>query len=880
MSKNDNPERLRLQKQIKDKLPTAEWGPYLSERQWGTVREDYSPDGSAWDYFPHDHARSRAYRWGEDGLAGISDRQCQLCFAIALWNGKDPILKERLFGLSNIEGNHGEDVKELYYYLDNTPTHSYMRYLYKYPQTAYPYDQLVAENKRRSALEGEFELLDTGIFEERKYFDILVTYAKADEEEICIRIEAKNLGPAASPLHILPTLWFRKQWAPDLIEGKPRLSLLRNVDASPYVLAVHPYLNAYYLYFETADQLLFTENETNRQRLFDVPNESPFVKDVFHEAVTGNDFALFREKKEGTKFAALFDREIPAGGTAVLNLRISRQRDLPDPFGKEFSTVFEKRKQEADDFYGSIIPGHVTQEMHDISRKAYSGLLWNKQFYYYDVWDWLRGDEEHPAHPARLNGRNCKWQHLNNRDVISMPDKWEFPWYATWDLAFQLLSFAWIDPAFAKDQLILITREWFMHPNGQLPAYEWNFSDVNPPVHAWAALKIYEIEKARSGSGDLLFLKRIFQKLMINFTWWANRKDAEDNYIFEGGFLGLDNIGVFDRSNQLPEGSLLQQADGTAWMGMFASYMLKMSLEIAKYDPAFEDVATKFLEHYVYIADAFNSEGLWDEKEHFFYDVLELPNGEKQPVKVRSLVGVTSFFAAQLLSGDILNQFPNFKNGLEWFRRYRRHRGEYLALVEKEEAEGGDKLISLMYPEKLKLLLEPLLDEEEFLSPFGIRSVSKKHETPYQIKIQETLFSLQYQPGESTSNLFGGNSNWRGPIWFPMNYLIIESLLSYHDFFGNEIRVEFPTGSGHFLNLKEVADQLSQRLLRIFLRDESGSRPTDGRFSDFYKQAENRDLYLFHEYFHGESGAGLGASHQTGWTALIATLIQEMKSGS
>ena len=876
-NKNNTVEEQRLTKQREDNLPTAGWGPYLSERQWGTVREDYSKEGNAWEYFPHEHARSKAYRWGEDGLAGISDAQCQLCFAPAFWNGKDPILKERLFGLSNPEGNHGEDVKELYYYLDNTPTHSYMQYLYKYPQAIFPYEQLLEENRKRSVLEDEFELLDTGIFDENNYFDINITYAKIDEEDICILIEARNRSKESASLTVLPTLWYRKQWSPDLIKGKPEIYLQKNAEGISYVSAVHPFIGRYYLYFDQAEQLLFTENETNKEKIFSIANETPFVKDAFHTAVINNDFSIFKDKNAGTKFTPLYKVNIEPDGAARFRLRISRKKDLQNPLGQGYDIAFANAKKDADDFYENILPASLSTEEALIARRAYAGMLWNKQFCYYDVREWLLGDKGQPPPPTeRLTGRNSSWKHLNNRDIVSVPDKWEFPFYASWDLAFHMILFAHIDPQFAKQQQILINREWYTRPNGQMPAYEWNFSDVNPPVQAWAAMRVYEIDKEKTGKSDIDFLKRIFQKLNINFTWWANQKDAEENYVFEGGFLGLDNIGVLDRDAILENGYILEQADGTAWMGMFATYMLDMALEIAQYDDTFEDVALKYFEQYCLIAEALNTNGLWDEEQNFFYDVLKYRDGKKKSIKVRSIVGLTSIVAALYLPQNILNKLEPFKHAIDWYRKFCIERDLYIAVIQKEENEGGDKLLSLIYMEKLQKLLNAVLDEEEFLSPYGIRSVSKKHTSNYEIEIDNQKYSLQYDPGASTTKLFGGNSNWRGPIWFPMNYLIIRSLKTYYQFFGDQFKVEFPSRSGNYLNLREVATQLNARLQKIFTIDQNEDRPVFGRYKEFYRRAENKDLILFHEYFHGETGMGLGASHQTGWTGLIAALIQEM----
>ena len=864
-------EEKRLLQLKKDGHSTAKWGPYLSERQWGTVREDYSADGSAWDYFPHDHARSRVYRWGEDGIAGIADDECQLCFSFAFWNGKDPILKERLYGLTNSEGNHGEDVKELYYYQDNTPTHSYMQYLYKYPQAEYPYAGLLDENRRRTEKEEEFELIDTGLFNEGRYFDITITYAKNDEEDICILIEAKNIGPEKSKLTLLPTLWFRNQWDFDLIDGKADISSTSNKSC---VKAHHSAIGDFFFHFEQTEKLLFTENATNTQRLFNVPNASPFVKDAFHDAVIKNDFSIFDQKTSGTKFSPVYETDIEAGATSILKFRICRNEILKKPLN--FDKVITDRKTEADDFYAAVIPQNLSADHRNIARKAYAGMLWNKQFYYYDILDWTQGDKGFPPPPAeRLKGRNTDWLHLNNRDIISMPDKWEYPWYASWDLAFHTVTLANIDPQFAKSQQILITREWYTHPNGQIPAYEWNFSDVNPPVQAWAAMRIYEIDKKKTGKGDIRFLKRIFQKLTINFTWWANRKDIHGSYIYEGGFLGLDNIGIFDRS-KIQDGYKLEQADGTAWMGMFASNMLQIALEIAQVDDTFEDVATKYFEHYIFISEACNEKGLWDENDFFFYDVLQLPDGSSFPLKVRSLVGMTPLFAAFVLTDSMLDKLKSFKKGIQWFRKYRKHHGEYLGMVQLREDETGDKLITMIYREKLEKILESLLDENEFLSPYGIRSISKKHSEAYNINIGNQNFSLVYTPGESDTKVFGGNSNWRGPIWFPMNYLIIRSIIAYYGYFKDDLKVQFPSNSGNYINLKEVAVQLSLRLSYIFTQSENGDRVVNGRHQPFYCREENKDLFLFHEYFHGDTGMGLGASHQTGWTGLISTLIQEI----
>ncbi len=877
MSKSKTIEELRLAKQAGAGLPTAKWGPYVSEREWGTVREDYSWNGDAWNYISHDTARSRAYRWGEDGIAGISDANGQLCFAPTFWNGHDSILKERLFGLSNTEGNHGEDVKELYYYLDNTPTHSYMQYLYKYPQEPFPYERLIEENRKRSLTETEYEILDTGVFDKGNYFDITITYAKINDEDICIRIEAVNRGQEEAPLAVLPTLWFRKQWSPNLIKGpKPEITLMENKQRN-LVRASHHYLGQYFMYFDHPDQLLFTENETNRERIFGEPNESPFVKDAFHHTVTSNDFAIFENKKSGTKFAPLFRTTIKGGEKKEFCLRLSRHKNLADPLGADFQSAFLKAKREANGFYKNVLPKNMHPDEARIARQAYAGMLWNKQFYYFDVREWLKGDKDLPPPPSeRETGRNSYWKHLNNRDIISVPDKWEFPWYASWDLAFHMVVFAYIDPEFAKQQQILLNREWFTHPNGQLPAYEWNFGDVNPPVQAWAAMQVYEIDKEKTGKGDIKFLKRIFQKLNINFTWWANQKDKNHNHIFEGGFLGLDNIGVLNRSH-IGEGYSLEQADGTAWMGMFATSMLQMAIEITQHDDTFQDVALKYFEQYNLIAESLNTNHLWDESESFFFDVLKKPNGKEALLQVRSIVGLTSIFAALHIPAEILLKVYKLKHGIDWYDHYSREKNLYQSVVFKNGDEKSDMLISLVHIEKLKKLLYALLDENEFLSPFGIRSVSKMHSKTYEVEIGGQLFSLHYDPGESTTKMFGGNSNWRGPIWFPMNFMIIRSLKIYHNFYGDDLKVEFPSRSGNYLNLGQVGDEISKRLQNIFIKDDHSERAVFGAYNDFYNRPENDKLVLFHEYFHGETGMGLGASHQTGWTGLIAALLQDSK---
>jgi hypothetical protein len=849
------------------------WGPYLSERQWGTVREDYSDRGTAWDYFPHDHARSRAYRWGEDGIAGISDNHQYLCFALALWNGRDPILKERLFGLSGSEGNHGEDVKEYYFYLDNTPTHSYMKYLYKYPQAAFPYAELVAENRRRGRGQPEFELADTGVFREERYFDLTVEYAKVSQDDILIQISAANRGPEEQPLHLLPTLWFRNTWSWNA-QVKPSLRATGSSSAIALIEADHPTLGRRWLYCEGPEELLFTENETNYARLFGVPNASPYVKDAFHARVVGAEAAAVNPDRRGTKAAAYYTRSIRPGQRALIRLRLSDRPDLAQPFGGEFETVLQARMHEADAFYARVCPDGSPEDR-NIQRQAFAGMLWNKQFYHFVVERWLKGDPAAPAPPAsRRSGRNHEWPHLYSDDILSMPDKWEYPWFAAWDSAFHAIPLAMVDPDFAKGQLELLTREWYMHPNGQLPAYEWQFSDVNPPVHAWAALQVYELEQEIYGRADRSFLERVFQKLLLNFTWWVNRKDAEGKNVFQGGFLGLDNIGVFDRSTTLPTGGHLDQSDGTSWMGMYCLNMLAIALELSKENMAYEDIASKFFEHFLYIADAMNHIGgdgteLWDEEDGFFYDVLHLDNRHLY-LKVRSMVGLIPLYAIETLGPQTLERLPNFKRRLEWFIRNRPDLRRNVACMESA-GMGAHRLLAIVSGDKLKRVLRRLLDEEEFLSPHGIRAVSRHHKDhPYTILNDGTEHRVDYEPAESMSGLFGGNSNWRGPVWFPVNYLIIEALGRFHRYLGDGFTVECPTGSGCYLNLAEVAAELSRRLVSLFKPDGRGRRPV---FGSAYLPFED-DLLLFYEYFHGDNGAGIGASHQTGWTGLVAALIQ------
>lgn len=849
--------------------PVVQWGPYLSERQWGTVREDYSQDGNAWQYFPFDQAHCRTYQWGEDGLAGISDRFQNLCFAIALWNGKDSILKERLFGLRNGEGNHGEDVKELYYYLDNLPSHYYMEYLYKYPQRAFPYEQLREENRKRSKLEPEFEILDTDVFQNNQYFDVLISYAKQSDADIFIKVEITNRYHKAAEITVLPTLWFSHQATLGVTE-KPQITY---ADANA-VTATHEKLGKYYFYWQEPQDLLFTNNATNTAIVTGQPNKDVFTKDAFHEAIIkGTNKELLRQKKRGTKAAGVYKLKIAGGETQTIYCRLT---DTPEdhPFPYEFKQLFRIRKQEANEFYASILPNNLSSDMANIQRQAIAGLLWSKQFYAFDVEKWLtRSDGITPVTPHRMTGRNHDWQHLKNQDIISMPDKWEYPWYAAWDLAFQCISMAVVDPAFAKQQLLLIMREWYMKPDGQLPAYEWNFSDVNPPVHAWAALEVYCIEKRNKGVGDIVFLKKIFQKLLINFTWWINRKDRNGNNIFEGGFLGLDNIGVFNRSHH-GDNMQLEQADGTSWMGTYALNMMDIALEIALHDESFEDTATKFFEHFVLIAESLNEHHLWNKEDKFFYDVLCIPGAEPMPLRIKSIVGLTPLFAVSTISRRTLDKLEDFKRRSTWFENYRKKNNKFWPNEERGDKENI--LLSLVRKDRLVYLLERLLDEKEFLSPGGIRALSKYHEEhPYSVNVHGNEYTIQYDPGDSTSDIFGGNSNWRGPVWLPINFLIIQSIRRYGKFYGDSLTVECPTGSGNYMNLCQVADELTRRVISLFEKDDEGGRRLYGPYNWFYQQEGNQDLVLFYEYFHGDSGKGLGASHQTGWTALVAELIRE-----
>jgi hypothetical protein len=873
-------EEIRLEEAARRTVHWRRWGPYLSERQWGTVREDYSANGVAWDYFPHDHARSRAYRWGEDGLGGICDNHQRLCFAIALWNGRDPILKERLFGLTGPEGNHGEDVKEYYFYLDSTPTHSYMKYLYKYPQAQYPYAWIVDENHSRGRKQSEFELLDTGVFDGDRYFDVFVEYAKATHDDVLIRIVVVNRGPEPATLHLLPTLWFRNTWSWSHVARRPRLRDKTAGGEFATVEAEHEELGKRWLHVRGRPQLLFTENETNLKRFPTRSVERLYVKDAFHEYLVRGRPEAVNPQAVGTKVAAYRRLELAPGAEATMELRLTDGADMNEPFGAAFDAVFTQRLAEANEFYAALLPSTLDADHQNVCRQAFAGLLWGKQFYNYDVERWLKGDPSEPAPPAeRLHGRNSDWTHLYNEDVLSMPDKWEYPWYAAWDLAFHCVPLALVDADFAKRQLKLLLREWYMHPNGQIPAYEWAFGDVNPPVHAWASWRVYKIEERWTGRADPVFLEKIFHKLLLNFTWWVNRKDVTGNNIFQGGFLGLDNIGVFDRSAELPTGGFIEQSDGTSWMGMYCLNLLEIAMELGRLNPSYEDVASKFFEHFMYIAYAMNNLGLWDEEDGFFYDVLRLPNGNVQPLKVRSMVGLIPLFAVGTVGEEDLAKLPRFRSRLLWFVR---NRPDICETVAKMNQIGPSKrrILSILNAERLQRVLKVMLDETEFLSPYGIRALSHYHlNNPYALSVDGTEHRVQYEPAESSTGIFGGNSNWRGPIWFPLNFLIIESLQKYHFYYGDEFRVEFPTGSGTMMTLWEVARELSKRLASIFLRDTDGRRPVFGGAEKFQNDPHWRDLMLFYEYFHGDNGAGIGANHQTGWTALVAKLILQSGAG-
>ena len=855
------------------------WGFFLADRAWGTVREDYSPYGTAWDYFPHDQARSRAYRWNEDGILGFCDRHQKICFALAMWNGKDPILKERFFGLTNAEGNHGEDVKEYWFYLDATPTHSYAKALYKYPQVAYPYEQLVVENARRSRQEEEYELLDTGIFDQSRYFDVFVEYGKASTEDILAEITVWNRGPETATIDLLPTIWYRNTWTWD---GSAR-PVMAAEGREGTILLEDPYYERRYLHGPSDAELLFTENETNVERLFHSPNPSPYVKDAFHSYLVEGRRDAVNPARRGTKAAVWTRLAVPPGGHARVRLRFT---DEPwakkDPLAADFDSVMSRCRREADEFYDATMPARLTEDERRVMRQAFAGMIWTKQYYGYDVRRWLLGDSaEPPPPPQRRRGRNREWQHVYAADVISMPDAWEFPWFAAWDLAFHCVVLSLIDPQLAKDQLILMLREWYTHPNGQIPAYEWAFGDVNPPVHAWAALRVYQIERRRTGKGDRAFLVRVFHKLLLNFDWWVNRKDALGNNIFQGGFLGLDNIGIFDRNTPMPAGFVLGQADGTSWMAMYCLNLLGMALELAADDPAYEDVASKFWEHFVYIAHATQNMGeegfnLWDDQDGFFYDAIRFPDGRHDLIRIRSLVGLIPLTAVVTGEAKLLDRFPGFKRRMQWFIDNRPDLISGCASLTERGAEHRI-LFSVATPDKLRRMLSYMLDENEFLSPHGIRSVSRFHKDhPFVTNVGGVVRRMDYEPGEATSNLFGGNSNWRGPVWFPINYLILESLRRYHQYFGDDFKVECPTGSGNMLTLRQVYQELARRLSRIFLADTSGERPVFHGIDIYKNDPHWKDLVLFHEYFHGDTGKGLGASHQTGWTGLVAKLLDEL----
>ncbi|MGB0036411.1 MAG: hypothetical protein WBP79_13145 [Candidatus Acidiferrales bacterium] len=876
----------RLKESAERDIHWKRWGPYLSERQWGTVREDYSPNGDAWGYLPHDHARSRVYRWGEDGIGGICDRHQHICFALALWNEKDAILKERLFGLTNAEGNHGEDVKEYYYNLDATPTSCYLKYLYKYPQAIFPYEQLLSENAKRTRLEPEYELVDTGIFQENRYFDIFVEYAKAAVEDILIRITAWNRGPEAARLHLLPTLWFRNRWSWGEKYDPATAALIDGPAGTRLIEATEFHYGKRWLIVNGTPEMLFTNNETNTERLYKHPNKNPYVKDAFHRHLIQGEREAVNPEMNGSKAAAHFASEIAPGKSWSIQLRLMDRKPAntsdaaKEFFGAGFEQIFIDRRNDADEFYAQRSGRALSEDSKLVQRQAFAGLLWGKQSYHYDVRRWLAGDStQPPPDPQRGSGRNRHWTHLYNSDVISMPDKWEYPWYAAWDLAFHCVAMATIDPDFAKEQLVLFLREWYMHPNGQLPAYEWNFSDVNPPVHAWAALRVYQIEGRVSGKFDRAFLERIFHKLLLNFTWWVNRKDPEGMNVFEGGFLGLDNIGVFDRSQPLPQGGTIEQSDGTSWMAGYSLSLLAISMELARTDSVYEDVASKFFEHFVNIVEAMNKiggevEGLWDEEDGFYYDMIHLPGHSHLPIKVRSLVGIIPLFGVRALDPATLASLPNFTKRMQWFLEHRPWVKEHIDVSQKTE-KGSRILLSIVDKTRLERVLRYLFDENEFLSPYGIRSLSKYHqEHPFTLAFDGQENRVDYEPAESTSALFGGNSNWRGPVWVPMNFLLIEALQRYDNYYGDQLQIEFPTGSRKRYRLWEISAELSRRLVRIFTRAD-GRRPVFGDNKLFQDDPHWRDLILYHEYFHGETGAGLGASHQTGWTALVAKLIEQ-----
>lgn len=878
MSKYNTAEHNRL-KTSKENNPWKNWGPFLTDRQWGTVREDYSEDGSAWEHTTHDMARSYTYRWGEEGIAGISDNKSLLCFSVALWNGKDPILKERLFGMTGNQGNHGEDVKELYYYLDSTPTHSYMKMLYKYPQAEFPYQKLIDGNQR-SRQEPEYELIDTGIFDEDKYFDVFIEYAKGDMEDILTKITVINRGPEEAEITVLPTLWFRNIWTWGYDFAKPKMSAQK--DGS--ILIEHDFFGKRNFYSDQADRLLFCENESNNKRLYNKANKYSYCKDGINDYVVNDNVnAVNMLQREGTKASSMHKISVKPGETKVVRTRLT-DKILSKPFG-DFDKIFADRLQEADEFYNEVQNGVKEDELRLIQRQGYAGMMWSKQFFYFNVKQWLDGDpiRKDTISENRKKGRNSHWEHLNNSNVISMPDKWEYPWYAAWDLAFHCIPLAQIDPDFAKRQLTILLREYYMHPNGQIPAYEWNFGDVNPPVHAWATWRVYELDKERNnGVGDTAFLERILHKLTMNFTWWVNQKDKNGKNIFEGGFLGLDNIGVFDRSQPLPIGGRTEQSDGTSWMAMYSLNMLRISTELALVNPVYEDLASKYFEHFLYIAGAMNNigdtgVGLWDEEDQFYYDIIHLPNGKSQHLKVKSIVGIIPLFAVEVLKKTSVEKLPDFKRRLEWILA---NRPDLASQVSRwtDDGDHNTKLLSLLRGHRMTMVLKRMLNESEFLSDFGIRALSKEHEAkPYEFNYQGKVFSVAYKPGESDSAMFGGNSNWRGPIWFPINYMIVESLMKFHAYYGDEFLIEYPTDSGKMLTLKDIASQISDRLINIFRLDKNGKRPVNGEVEKFSKDPHFKNLISFYEFFHGDNGRGCGASHQTGWTGLVATLIHEYK---
>jgi hypothetical protein len=886
-------EEKRLGEARRKEKDWKQWGCYVSDRAWGTVREDYSADGSAWDYFPFEQSASKAYRWNEDGIAGICDRKQHVCFAVSMWNGNDPILKERLYGVGGNQGNHGEDVKEYYFYLDNTPTHSYMKFLYKYPQSAFPYEQLKQENLRRDKSQPEYELIDTGAFDENKYFDVFVEYAKADAEDICIKITAFNRSEQSAPLHILPTVWFRNTWSWTEKAQKPILQKAETDAENLSLVRLENQNGEYSFYAEGSAKLLFCENETNFQKLYGGENKSAFAKDGINDYIVGGNRAAVNPNQSGTKTAAHYVLELAPQANETIYLRLTKdkihQRDTEskenikhDEFIADCEAIFEQRTAEADEFYSEIIPNNLSDDAQNIMRQSLAGMLWSKQFYNYVVKEWLDGDSAFSPPPKeRLNGRNTNWKHLYNDDVVSMPDKWEYPWYAAWDLAFHTIPLALVDSDFAKNQLILLLREWYMHPNGQIPAYEWAFGDVNPPVHAWAALRVYQIEAKRRGVADREFLEKIFHKLLLNFTWWVNRKDEEGNNVFEGGFLGLDNIGVFDRNQKLPGGGTLEQSDGTSWMAMYCLNMLAIALELAKEDKCYEDVASKFFEHFVYISDAMNNLGnenteLWNEHDGFYYDVLHLPDKRNIPIKLRSMVGLIPLFAVETIEEEVLENLPAFKKRMEWFLENRPDLTDDINCLQTHGRENR-RILSIVTREKLQSVLRYMLSETEFLSDYGIRALSRHHKNnPYMLEFGGEKYVVEYEPAESRSGMFGGNSNWRGPVWFPANYLLIESLQKFDFYYGENFKIEFPTGSEKMLTLWEISQELSKRLSNIFLKDAEGIRAVHGKTEKFQTDENWRDLILFYEYFHGDVGAGLGASHQTGWTGLISKLLQQI----